>query len=256
MTLYAKWDIIPVAYTVEHYQEKLGSTGYDLVKKETLYGAQGEFTQAKAMIYEGFTNTKINQKKIDGVEDVVIKIFYYRNTYTITFKNGEEIISTKEYLYGEEIEIPSNIPIKEESKEATYTFSGWDKEITTAKEDVVYNAVFDSNLKMYQLNIVNDENCGTYTKLAAKEYAYGTKITINFSPKENYNIDYVTINGEKVEINNNSITLTIDSNINLEVNYKEIAKVKKGCNCSIGNYTITLLMAIFSMIYLKRKKTT
>lgn len=254
ITLYAKWDVIPVAYTVEHYQEKLDSTGYDLVKKETLYGAQGELTNAQAMNYEGFTNTKINQKKIDESENVVIKIFYYRNTYTITFKNGDNVISTKEYLYGEEIETPNDIPTKEETKEATYTFNGWDKEITTAKENVVYNAVFDSNLKMYSINIINNEKYGTYTKLDTTEYAYGTKLTINFSPKENYNIDYITLNGEKVDISNNSITLTIDDNINLEVNYKEVTNTKKGCSGSIGSCTITLLTIFLGIIYLKKRK--
>lgn len=60
--------------------------------------------------------------------------------YTVTFKDGDSIISEKQYLSGETVEIPEIS--KTDDKGKAYTLS-WDKEISnTANGDAVYQAVW------------------------------------------------------------------------------------------------------------------
>ena len=71
---------------------------------------------------------------------IIISCEYYK--YLVEFIVDGETISSKTYKYGETIVLPIT-PIKATDKEYSYTFIGWDKEITLATEDKVYTAVFD-----------------------------------------------------------------------------------------------------------------
>ena len=49
------------------------------------------------------------------------------------------------YHYGEDVVIPAN-PAKEADEKYTYTFAGWDKEVTSVKGNVDYTAVYTEKL--------------------------------------------------------------------------------------------------------------
>lgn len=70
-----------------------------------------------------------------GVECSFIK-------YVINFIVDGEIISSNTYKYGDEIAVPNN-PFKVSDEEYSYTFTGWDKDITEVYEDKDYNALFE-----------------------------------------------------------------------------------------------------------------
>ena len=68
--------------------------------------------------------------------------------YRVKFVNDDgKLISQKDdYHYGDEVIAPET-PTKAEDDEYTYTFAGWDKEITTVKKNVTYTATYTKTAK-------------------------------------------------------------------------------------------------------------
>lgn len=62
--------------------------------------------------------------------------------YTITFKADGVVIATRTYHYGDQIVAPN--PVKAPDGEYSYTFVGWDREISTVTGDAEYNAIFSA----------------------------------------------------------------------------------------------------------------
>ncbi len=74
------------SYKVEHYQQKVSGSEYDLVSKDTqtLTGTIGEKTAAQAKTYTGFTAKSFEQETVAADGKTVVKIYYDRNTITLT----------------------------------------------------------------------------------------------------------------------------------------------------------------------------
>ena len=63
-------------------------------------------------------------------------------TYTITFKDYDgRVISSAEYDEGATVVVPEN-PTRDGAGECTYTFAGWDYEVTAANCDATYTATY------------------------------------------------------------------------------------------------------------------
>ena len=110
VTVYAHW--IPrddTKYTVEHYQQKLNGT-YALYETEYLEGTTDALTNAAAQSYTGFQNKNYSQKAIAPDGSTVIKIYYTREKYDITFRltgdatADESVVTTGRY--GETVYAP------------------------------------------------------------------------------------------------------------------------------------------------------
>ena len=111
------------------------------------------------------------------------------NSYTVTW-DVEGTTKTQTYKYGDTPVYPNGTPAKAGDAQYTYTFKGWDKEISKVTGDITYKAVFDSEVNKYIVTWVNedgtvletDENVeyGTTpkydgaepTKAATKQYTY------------------------------------------------------------------------------------
>ena len=78
------------------------------------------------------------------------------NTYTVTWldDDGTELKS-REVPYGQIPEYDEDAPSKEADAQYTYTFKGWDKEITAVTEDVTYTAEYDQTINKYTVKWVN-----------------------------------------------------------------------------------------------------
>lgn len=107
VTLYAQWTASSgTAYKVEHYQQNLVGDDYTKVEADTrtLYGTTGQATAAKAKTYEGFTAKSFEQQDIAADGSTVIKIYYDRNTYTVTYDLngviGTAPVDSNSYRYG------------------------------------------------------------------------------------------------------------------------------------------------------------
>ena len=84
--LYAKWtERTDVQYTVQHMIENADNDGYSLKETETKRGQTGALTRATANKYDGFTAQTITQETIEGDGSTMVKVYYKRNVYSVTF---------------------------------------------------------------------------------------------------------------------------------------------------------------------------
>ena len=168
-----------VAYKVEHYKEKLDGS-YELAETDGLTGTTGLKVTAQAKEYIGFTEDKNNEQRIPegtiaGDGSLTLRLYYTRNTYTIKFEdyNGSMLGEEKEYLYGQTIEVPEN-PTRPEDETYTYTFAGWDKEITEANENRVYVATYTATYREYVVTFKQDNG----NEINSRNYHYGDTIIV------------------------------------------------------------------------------
>lgn len=86
---YAAWRTNPrTAYTVEHYKQDVGGTGYTLAETEPLTGETGTIATAVAKDYPGFTENTIHPDRVPsgpiaGDGSLVLKLYYDLKQYTV-----------------------------------------------------------------------------------------------------------------------------------------------------------------------------
>ena len=96
--LYAQWSDGSAGYKVEHYGESLDGTDYVLIETENLSATTGTTVNAFDRDLAGFTYDSSNSGNdtsgtvaADG--SLVLKLYYTRNSYTLTLNFGEESIT-------------------------------------------------------------------------------------------------------------------------------------------------------------------
>ena len=172
------------------------------------------------------------------------------NEYTVTFKNYDgTIISTKTYLYGKEIIVPSTNPERTSDETYTYTFKGWDKEVTTCDGDKEYIATYIATYIDYTITFKNYDG----TIISTKTYHYGdTIITPNETPtKASDELYYYEFAGWNIDIDiekykmyvvwgDATFTATYTQNLCLvyELNSTEDGYIITGFNYAVGKMTI------------------
>ncbi len=123
-----------VPYVIEHYKQDINGT-YSAVAFETenKTGFAGTEVKAEPNSYKGFTLdlSAIGSKHIGTVSDdgnLVLKMFYSRNSYKVTYRYSGEVPAgagslpgVAEYKYNEEVTVAPNVYVP------GYTFSGWSK---------------------------------------------------------------------------------------------------------------------------------
>ncbi len=106
------------------------------------------------------------------------------NIYTVTFKNGDTVLSSKRYLENSTVVVPT-APTKEADAVASYEFNGWDSEVTAATADKVYTATYTTTYVDY--SIAYDLAGGSVEGENALTYNAGTNaITLINPTKEGY----------------------------------------------------------------------
>ncbi len=98
VTLYAQWEAgASTAYKVEYYGEKLDGSGFEVIKTENRTGKTNSDVSADAVPIEGFTydasnSSNVTSGTITGDGSLVLKLYYSRNSYTLTLDfNGESM---------------------------------------------------------------------------------------------------------------------------------------------------------------------
>lgn len=109
-------------YEVHHYLERLEGA-YPAVphEKDNLRGETGAWTAAAAKSYDGFTPMGFAQEMIKADGSTVVKIFYTRNSYLLTYKDSLSagVYASQTYKYGAAVTAIAD-PTK-----TGYTFTGW-----------------------------------------------------------------------------------------------------------------------------------
>ncbi|MCI6123510.1 MAG: InlB B-repeat-containing protein [Christensenellaceae bacterium] len=91
------------------------------------------------------------------------------NVYTITWKNWDgTVLETDQVEYGTKPTYDGETPTKPATEQYTYTFKGWDPEITAVTGNVEYKAVFEETVNEYTVTWKNGD-----TVLQSGKVKYG-----------------------------------------------------------------------------------
>ena len=137
---------------------------------------KAEVTIPDAPTKEGYTFSGWSEvPETMPAEDVTVSGFFTINKYLVTFKIGEEVISSEFMEYGSTIVVP------EAPEREGYTFDGWGEVAETVPAgDVTYEGSYSVN--SYLLTYVVDGET-----INVESIAYGTEITLLDEPvKEGY----------------------------------------------------------------------
>ena len=126
-TLYAVW--VPAAgtpFTVEHWLQNVSGSTYALGQTTIQTGTTGQVGVAQWQTLTGFTQYyayegNVTAGIIAGDGSLVLKLYYTRNSYTLTF-SGAEGLSPITAKYGQQIALPAAAP------RTGYNIAGWYKD--------------------------------------------------------------------------------------------------------------------------------
>ena len=163
--LYAIWvKGTGTPYEVHHYLERLeGAYPYVPNEKDNLRGETGAWTAAAAKSYDGFTPIEFAQERIKADDLTVVKIFYTRNSYLLTYKDSLSagVYASQTYKYGAAVTAIA-APTK-----TGYTFTGWSPAVP-AKMPAEALTVYAQWRKTTPDTVVFDPNNINGKTLAAK----------------------------------------------------------------------------------------
>ena len=104
-------------------------------------------------------------------ENITLYAIYNINKYTVTFKNYDGSTLQEETLeYGTLPKYKGEAPTREKTKEYTYTFKGWDKEITEVTNNQEYKATYTETKNKYNVKFTNYDG----STLQEETLEYGT----------------------------------------------------------------------------------
>lgn len=187
MSLKATWTAnTNTPYKVEHYKENIDNSNYTLYETDCLTGTTDTLTNGTTKTYTGFKSPTITQVNINGNGETIIKLYYTRNTYTVTLtKNNDKagtIAGNGTYKYDKSVTITA-------TTNPGYTFNGW------YKNDVLYtnNSSFQytietSNITFearytpikYKITIVNQADGVTISGITSgNKYDCGSQVTLS-----------------------------------------------------------------------------
>lgn len=88
--------------------------------------------------------------------DLTVNAVYTYVGYTVEFVDEDgTVISTADYELGDEVTIPAD-PVKETDGEYTYTFAGWDKDVTAVEGNTTYTATYTKEAIVYTITFLAD----------------------------------------------------------------------------------------------------
>ena len=110
------------------------------------------------------------------------------NKYTITWKNGDNVLKTEEVEYGTTPSYSGTAPTKAETAQYTYTHNGWTPTVVAVTGDATYTATFKETARTYTITL--NTNGGTINASNVTSYTYGKGATLPTNvTKENHQFD-------------------------------------------------------------------
>ena len=180
-------------------------------------------TKEKDSIYTyEFANWDHEIETVKG--DTTYKAVYNKiyNEYEIVFKNWDGTTLKSEKLHwGAEVTAPEATPVRTQDDTYTYTFSGWDTEITSVAGDKTYTAQFTPVYREYEIVFQNWDG----TTLKSEKLHWGDEVTapeetpVKEADSENtyefkgWNQEITAVAGDTTYVavfNNNPIEYTVE----------------------------------------------
>ena len=123
--------------------------------------------------------------------------------YTVRFLNEDgSVITEATYHYGEDVVVPAD-PAKAADETYTYTFAGWDKEVTSVKGNTDYTAVYESSYIDYTVRFLNEDG----SVITEATYHYGDDVAVPADPAkeadETYNYKFAGWDKEVTSVKGN-----------------------------------------------------
>ena len=191
ITLYAVWvEGEPVDYTVEYYLQTADLSGYEKSENsKILQHIAGKEVKATTEKIDGFTFYEEHPENItsgivakDGT--LVLKLYYNRNKYTITFDKNSETATGEMTAQTFYYDVDKDLLLKECSFTDEYhAFIGWAKTAEATKADFENKATLSFDLSTKSSEITLYAVWGTAP--AAKITSLNCKITGNEEHLEN-----------------------------------------------------------------------
>ena len=114
----------------------------------------------------------------DATYTAIFEVTYIE--YTVIFKDADgTVLSTNTYHYGDTV-VPPPSPSKAADTTFTYTFDGWDKEVTSCNGDATYTAIFEVTYIEYTVIFKDADG----TVLSTNTYHYGDTVVPPPSPSK------------------------------------------------------------------------
>lgn len=223
-SIYAAWTpATDTPYTVEHYRQKLGTSEYELAERENFTGTTDSKVTPLTKSYTGFKTPASEELIIKADGSSVLRYYYDRQTYTVTFNPGEVggdpvVIRLK---YGSTISAP-------QFAAKGYIFRGWNEIVSTYMEDhdLTYTALWDKDLTTeYRIEYYVQQIDGRYvlqdvlyrTGTTGESINSGTlRMDNRYVDPGVISFDNVTVGGEQKD----TVIISGDGKTVIKVNYK------------------------------------
>ena len=154
-----------------------------------------------------------------------INVDFSIKKYTIAWNNwdGSSIYKTtyKVHSIPEFNKTQYPYPTKPDNGPYSYEFIGWDKPIVEVTQSTTYTAIFKEVPRKFSVNVVTDAN-GTTDKTGTTLVDYDSSITINITPNDGFEIDFIKVNDETVTLMNPLTINNITENLNIIVGFKSL----------------------------------
>ena len=214
-----------INYTVKHWQQNLDNNEYTEYESEGKTGTTATATAAAAKSYTGFTAQSFEQGTIAGNGSTIVNIYYNRNTFTITWLdgNGNAVETDENVKYGATPEYNGTTPTKTATAQYSYTFNNtWLPALAPVAGNETYTAQFSQTTNQYTLNVVaNDAEMGTVS--GSGTYDYNTSVSIAASPNPGFKF---------VEWNDHNTNASREVTVTADVTYTATF------DYDIANYTV------------------
>lgn len=167
----------PTKLTYLHTAETLDVTGGKLL----VTYADGSTTTLEITpeMVTGFDNSNIGTNTLTvtySEQTVTFEVQIVKAKVIFQLADGT-IISEKEYMLGDTVEIPAD-PTKASDNTYNYVFAGWDREVVNCDGHAVYTATFTSEYIEYTVKFLNEDG---YV-ISEQTYHWGDEIAVPGDP--------------------------------------------------------------------------
>ena len=225
LELYAKWiPALDTPYKVEHFGEVLGSSQYEILNILYDKGTTDSTVSVDPTPYDGYITPSSKQLTISPDGSSILRYYYDRETYTLTFDPGEALGENvlSRLKYGAKIASPS-------FSSKGYTFNGWDaafpEDLKMPASNLTYTAQWTpSDNTPYRVEYYVEQVTGNYTLQRLDDTKTGTtgsNVAIesifdnSFIIENGVSYKDTTVNGKPT----NTPTITKDGKLIIKVNY-------------------------------------